>query len=129
LRFRVLAILLISPCGLSAVAASVNSAAALHTTVRYKESLVHGFLQLSSLDGAAIAAGDLKQVVRGDRVTSQIAFRFKDGSRQDETTVFSQRGEFRLISYHLVQKGPSFKNPGDLSITCASGAGYVSLHR
>src|SRR6202034_1840849 len=27
----------------------------------------------------------------------------------------------RLISYHLVQKGPSFKNASDLSVTCATG--------
>ncbi|MGA8620391.1 MAG: hypothetical protein WB660_17940 [Candidatus Sulfotelmatobacter sp.] len=38
------------------------------------------------------AAGDLTQVARGDQVASQLAFRFKDGSRQEETTVFSQRG-------------------------------------
>jgi hypothetical protein len=120
LRFRVLAILLISIWLLPAAAKSASSAGALHT-VRYKEGVVHGFLQLSTLDGVAIAAGDLNQIVRGDQVTTQVSFRFKDGSQQDETTVFSQRGEFRLISYHLVQKGPSFKNPSDLSITCATG--------
>jgi hypothetical protein len=68
-----------------------------------------------------IAAGDLTQVARGDQVTAQLAFRFKDGSRQEETTVFSQRRNFRLISYHLLQKGPSFKNASDLSVTCATG--------
>jgi len=89
--------------------------------VRYREGLIHGFLVLSTLDGVAIAAGDLTQVARGDQVTTQLAFRFEDGSRQEETTVFSQRGNFRLISYHLVQKGPSFKNASDLSIRCATG--------
>ena len=115
LRSRFLAILLISACILSGVASATPVA------VRYKEGLIHGFLVLSTLDGVAIAAGDLTQVARGDQVTTQLVFRFKDGSRQEETTVFSQRGNFRLISYHLVQKGPSFKNASDLSVTCATG--------
>lgn len=113
---RVLAILLIFACILSCATASASPVA-----VRYREGLIHGFLMLSTLDGVPIAAGDLTQVARGDQVTTQLAFRFKDGSRQEETTVFSQRGNFRLISYHLVQKGPSFKNASDLSVTCATG--------
>lgn len=121
MRIRLFSIFLISTCALSAAAESAPSIPASHTTVRYKEGLVHGFLQLSTLEGVVIAAGDLNQVVRAERVTSQVVFHFKDGSRQDETTVFSQRGQFRLISYRLVQKGPSFKNPSDLSINCATG--------
>jgi hypothetical protein len=116
LRSLILGILLISTCILSDVAASASPVA-----VRYREGLIHGFLTLSTLDGEAIAAGDLTQVARGDQVTTQLTFRFKDGSRQEETTVFSQRGNFRLISYHMVQKGPSFKNASDLSVTCATG--------
>jgi hypothetical protein len=116
LRSRILGILLASTCILSGVVASASPVA-----VRYKEGLIHGFLVLSTLDGVAIAAGDLTQVTRGDQVTTQLAFRFKDGSRQEETTVFSQRGNFRLISYHQVQKGPSFKNASDLSVNCATG--------
>ena len=116
LRSRVLAILLISTCIRSGVAASASPVA-----VHYREGFIHGFLVLSTLDGVAIAAGDLTQVARGNQVTTQVAFRFKDGSRQEETTVFSQRRDFRLISYHLVQKGPSFKNASDLSVACATG--------
>ncbi len=101
---------------LSGVAASASPVA-----VRYRAGLIHGFLVLSTLDGVEIAAGDLTQIARGDQVTTQLAFRFKDGSRQEETTVFSQRGNFRLISYRMVQKGPAFKNASDLSITCATG--------
>jgi hypothetical protein len=121
LRFRVFPVLLISLCILFGARASASPVA-----VRYKAGLIHGFLTLSTLDGVTIAAGDLTQVARGDQVTTQLAFRFKDGSRQEETTVFSQRGNFRLISYHLVQKGPSFKKPSDLSITCATG--QVTVH-
>ena len=116
LRSRVLAILLISTCILFGVAASASPVA-----VRYREGFIHGFLVLSTLDGVAIAAGDLTQIARGDQVTTQVAFRFKDGSQQIETTVFSQRRDFRLVSYRMVQKGPAFKNPSDLSVTCATG--------
>ena len=116
MRFRILGILIIFICILSGSAAFGAPVA-----VRYKAGLIHGFLVLSTMEGVPIAAGDLTQVARGDQVTIQMGFRFKDGSRQDETTVFSQRGNFRLISYHLVQKGPAFKNASDLSVTCATG--------
>jgi hypothetical protein len=68
-----------------------------------------------------LAVGDLIQVVRGDWVTSRLLFRFKDGSVDDETTVFSQRGNFQLITDHHIQKGPSFPQPMDLSIDVRSG--------
>jgi len=113
---RLLSILLISSCVLSGAAASASP-----VPVRYRAGLIHGFLVLSTMEGVPIAAGDLTQIAHGDQVTTQISFRFKDGSRQEETTVFSQRGNFHLISYHMVQKGPSFKNASDLSVTCATG--------
>jgi len=116
LRLRFLGILVISACFLSGASAFSSS-----VEVRYREGLVHGFLVLSTLDGTLIAAGDLTQVAHGNRVTNQLVFRFKDGSRQEETTVFSQRDNFRLVSYHLVQKGPAFKNASDLLVTCATG--------
>jgi hypothetical protein len=90
-------------------------------TVRHAEGLVHGFLVMSTLDGTRVADGDLIQVARGDRVTSRLVFHFKDGSLRDETAVFSQRQRFRLISDHLVQKGPAFQQALEMSIDCASG--------
>jgi hypothetical protein len=89
--------------------------------VRYKEGLLHGFLVLSALDGTPMAEGDLTQVPQGNRITSHLTYRFKDGSRQEETAIFSQRGTFRLLRYHLVQKGPAFKNATELSIDASSG--------
>jgi hypothetical protein len=89
--------------------------------VRHVEGTVHGFLALRSKEGHVLAVGDLFQVVRGDRVTSRLLFRFKDGSIDDETAVFSQRGNFQLITDHHIQKGPSFPNPLDLSIDVRSG--------
>jgi hypothetical protein len=89
--------------------------------VRYVEGLVHGFLSLRSLDGGMLASGDLIQNARGNRVTTRLVFRFKDGSTHDETAVFSQDGHFRLLSDHLVQKGPAFAKPLDMTIDRASG--------
>src|ERR1700730_6649126 len=100
-------------------------------TVRYAEGGVHGFLVLRTLDGTSIADGDLIQVARGARVTSRMVFHFKDGSVHDETAVFSQELQFRLISDHLVQKGPVFPLPLDMSIDGASGqiiVRYTSEH-
>ncbi len=91
------------------------------TPVKYREGSLHGFLMLRAPDGDTIADGDLTQVVRGDRVTAHLVFHFKDGSANEETSVFSQRGTFRLLSYHLVQKGPVFKIPMDVSINCSTG--------
>ena len=89
--------------------------------VRYKEGLLHGFLVLSTLDGTPIAEGDLTQVPHGNRITSRLIFRFEDGSRSEETAIFSQRGTFRLISYHLVQKGPAFAHATEITIAPSTG--------
>lgn len=87
----------------------------------YPEGVVRGFLFLKSLDGTVIANGDLSQSVRGDRVTSHLVFHFKDGSLQDETSVFSQAGRFQLVSDHLVQRGPSFPDPMEIWIDAKGG--------
>src|SRR5438045_1687666 len=89
--------------------------------VRHMEGLMHGFLALRTLDGKRLADGEMTQVPEGDRVTSRLIFRFKDGSVYDDTTIFSQRGAFRVLSDHLVQRGPSFKQAMETSIDASSG--------
>ena len=74
--------------------------AAEQVRVRHMEGLMHGFLALRTLDGKRLADGEMTQVAEGDRVTSRLIFRFKDGSVYDDTTIFSQRGAFRLLSSH-----------------------------
>jgi hypothetical protein len=107
------------------VTAAFASAAVTPTAepvaVRFAEGLVHGFLTLRTLDGGVIANGDLIQSARGSRVTSRLVFRFNDGSLLDETAVFSQQGHFRLITDHLVQKGPAFSKPLEMSIDRNAG--------
>jgi hypothetical protein len=89
--------------------------------VRHAEGTVHGFLVLRTMEGKILAAGDLIQVVHGDRLVSSLIFHFKDGSIDDDTTVFSQRHDFRLLSDHHVQKGPSFPHPMDVMIDASTG--------
>jgi hypothetical protein len=94
--------------------------------VRYTEGLVHGFLVLRTLDGETLANGDLIQVAYGDRVTNKLVFRFKDGSILSETAVFSQHHIFRLLSDHVIQKGPAFKHAMETSID--SSTGQITVH-
>ena len=54
-------------------------------------------------------------------MVARLVFRFKDGSTDDETTVFSQQNHFRLITDRHIQKGPSFPQPTDLSIDASTG--------
>lgn len=94
--------------------------------VRNVEGLVHGFLALRTTDGETIANGDLIQRAQGNRVSSRLVFHFKDGSINDETAVFTQRGHFRLVSDRLIQKGPAFDRPLDMTIDVPTG--QVTVH-
>jgi hypothetical protein len=94
-------------------------------TVRQVEGVVHGFLVLRDLNGTILANGDLLQTSKGDRVTSRVVFHFKDGSLHDETAVFTQQRQFRLVSYHLVQKGPAFPRALDVAVDGGSGKTIV----
>ena len=98
-----------------------SASSAEPVVVRHVEGLVHGFLSLRSPEGNVLATGDLIQGARGDRVTSRLVFHFKDGSMNDETSVFSQRGHFRLLRYNLIQKGPAFEQPLDMTIDGPTG--------
>ena len=89
--------------------------------VKYTEGVERGFLVLRTLEGNILAEGDSTQFARGDRVTNHTILRFKDGSINEETVVFSQRHVFRLISDHQVQKGPAFKQPMDVSVDGLTG--------
>src|ERR1700759_2595137 len=89
--------------------------------VRFSAGLVHGFLVLKTLEGTAIADGDLSQVSRGGRVTTRLTFHFRDGSLHEETAVYTQRGQFKLLSNHVVQKGPAFKRQIDATLDGSSG--------
>ena len=91
--------------------------------VRYVEGVTLGLLVLQNLNGQPLAYGELDQVVNASDgvVTADLRFHFKDGSSFRETTKFTQHGEFRLVSDHLSQKGPSFKKESETWIEAATG--------
>jgi len=104
-----------------AIACAASPAAAESIAVRRLQGTFHGFLILKTLEGKVLASGDLVQVAEGERITSRLTYRFRDGSLDDETAVFSQQKVFQLISDHHVQRGPSFPKPIDMLIDAASG--------
>jgi hypothetical protein len=91
-------------------------ASAEPVAVRYTEGVTRGFPVLRSVKGDKLAQGELIQVARGDRVESRLVFRFIDGSYYEEQVAFSQSGAFNLLSYRLIQRGPSFPESLDATM-------------
>ena len=71
--------------------------------------------------GEIIAHVDFTETVQGDEVTMRLTYHFLDGSLDDETTTYSQRGTFRLVRNHHVQNGPFFATPVDFTVEAATG--------
>lgn len=91
-------------------------------SVRFPEGMTHGFLLVRSLAGEILGQGEMIQVLKeGDVVENQLVFKFKDGSLHDEKVTFSQQRVFTLISYRLVQRGPSFPEQIDISVDRDTG--------
>jgi len=96
-------------------------AAAEPIKVLRPQGSAHGFVEVQTLEGKRIAVGDLLQNLRGSVVSSRLVLRFLDGSLDDETTIYTQRGTLRLISDHHVQRGPSFPTPIDETVDASRG--------
>src|SRR5258706_10934970 len=118
--WRSLAVLIALACLLRAVPMVADPIAVRHT-----EGSIHGFLGLRTPAGETLADGDLTQVAHGERVTTRLIFHFKDGSLHEETAVYSQHRNFRLLSGHLIQKGPTFPHPMEVSIDASTGGATV----
>ncbi len=110
-------------CGLAGtgLVLATTAARAERVAVQFPEGSAHGFLQVSGADGKVIAGGDLVEVIKGDKVTARLVFRFKDGSVDDERVVYKQRGHFQLMSDRHIQRGPSFEHGTDVAVNVASG--------
>ncbi len=100
---------------------AATATARAQVVVRFPEGSLHGFLVLKSEAGEPLAYGDLFQTVRGNRITGHMIFHFKDGSLHEETAAYSQSKKFHLITDHLVQKGPSFPHPQEVTIDVPKG--------
>ena len=106
-----------------AIAALMSTPAeAAPIEARFPEDETHGDLLVRSLAGETIGRGEMTQVIRdGDLVENRLVFLFKDGSLHDEKVIFSQLGVFMMVSYRLVQRGPSFPEQLDVSIDRGTG--------
>jgi len=101
-------------CAVAAMLLGPAVAGAEPVRMRYPEGPTHGFLVLSDVaTDKPIARGELIQWIERGAIVSRLVFYFDDGSLYDETVRFSQRPVFKVLSYHLIQKGPSFSEPCD----------------
>lgn len=89
--------------------------------VIHRQGAVHGFLLLKDENGKEIAVGDQTNQVHGDVIHARTIFHFRDGSLDDEETIYRQRSTFELIFDHHIQKGPAFTKPSDVTIDVRKG--------
>jgi hypothetical protein len=110
--------------GITALGALLAIAAPAHAepvAVKTPEGPAYIVLWLGTPEGKRLADGEIVQKIVDGNVESRLAFHFKDGSLYDETVVFSQDRVFRLLSYSLAEKGPSFGEDREMSFDRKSG--------
>lgn len=112
---------------LAIVASAPVRAAADPVAVRFVEGVTRGFLLVSAMDGKPLGQGDIQQIAHPGHVESRMIFRLRDGSLHDETVTFTQNKVFKLGRFKLVQKGPSFPEPSEISLDAASGEYLVKV--
>ncbi len=89
--------------------------------VKQKQGTSRGFLVIRSEAGDVLATGELTQVAKTSSIVSRLTYHFLDGSIDDETSTFIQRGTFRLLRDHHLQKGPFFAKPADVDVDTTTG--------
>jgi len=99
----------------------VIPSAAERIPVRQQQLPRRGSMVARSSDGKVVANFEILQTVQGDEVTIQLTYHFLDGSIDEETTTYSQRGTFGLVRNHHVQKGPFFTRPVDFAVDARTG--------
>ena len=89
--------------------------------VRLPEGNTRGFLVVRSVDGTVIGNGELRQTPAQALIESRLILDFKDGSHREEVVVFSQDKVFRVESYRLIERGPTFPATVDVAFDRKSG--------
>ena len=97
----------------SFLAAAPFALSAQAVAVHHPGGASHAFLVIRSEEKAVLGYGELLQLADKGRITVRLTLRFHDGSLDDETTIYTQRDVFHLISDHHIQKGPFFDKPVD----------------
>ena len=93
--------------------------------VKHAQGMVHGFLTIHSGAGLTIGYGEFTQTTDGDRITDRLVYHFRDGSLDDETTIFTQHETFKFVSDRHIQRGPFFPIQSELNV---DAGGSVTLH-
>jgi hypothetical protein len=88
---------------------------------RLKQGVGHIFLLILDENGKTIATGESFQSLKGYTVTTRTTFHFRDGSLDDETTVFEQRVNLRILTDDHLQRGPAFPHPMQIRIEAVNG--------
>lgn len=104
---------------LSLIAPAVALAAPV--AVHRRQEPMHQEFVLRSMDGKTLGNGEEISIDQGNQTRSDLAFRFLDGSIDEQITTFTQGDVFRLINDHHIQKGPSFPAPLDMTVDVPSG--------
>jgi len=89
--------------------------------VKHDELPTHLVMVARSETGQILARVEFTEDVHGDEVTMRLTYRFVDGSIDDETTTYNQRGRFQLIRNHHVENGPFFAKPVDFTVETTTG--------
>jgi len=89
--------------------------------VKHTQGAMRGFLVVRSEAGKVLGSAELSQFAVGDEMNVRLKYTFLDGSIDDETVTFTQRGTFRLVQDHHIQKGPFFKTPEDITVDAHTG--------
>jgi len=87
--------------------------------VKLSQGSIDAYLLIRDESGKVIGTGESVNEPSGAAWRMKMMLKFTDGSVDEETTVYSQRGTLRVISDHHVQKGPRFKKPMDMTIDVA----------
>lgn len=84
--------------------------------VRFSQGQARGFVVIRSVEGKVIGDGEYSQTAHEDRVTSRLTLHLSGGSVDDELTIYSQRGNYALISDRHIQRGPFFDDPNESTL-------------
>ena len=103
------------------------TAAAEPLSVLHTQGATRGFITIRSAAGAHIGYGEYSQLAESGHVTSRLTLHFRDGSLDDDTTVYTQNSVFHLVSDHHIQRGPFFSHPMDMLIQATGDVTTRSL--